>query len=84
VAKHPLPQVLFLSFGESTLDFELRAWVLDVDFMMQVKSEIHQEIDRRFREAGIVIDFPQRDVRLVGTKPLEIRMVSEKLPTDKE
>jgi small-conductance mechanosensitive channel len=64
VAKAPVPQVLFLSFGESSLDFELRVWVLDADERMKVKSELHQEIDRRFREANIEIAFPQRDLHL--------------------
>ena len=64
VAKTPAPQVLFLSFGESSLDFELRVWVLDADERMKVKSELHQEIDRSFREAKIEIAFPQRDLHL--------------------
>jgi small-conductance mechanosensitive channel len=56
--------VLFLSFGEGSLDFELRVWVLDAEERMKVKSELHQEIDRRFREAKIEIAFPQRDLHL--------------------
>ena len=64
VAKFPAPQVLFLSFGESTLDFELRAWVWNADDRLKTKSEINQEIDRRFREADIEIAFPQRDLHL--------------------
>ena len=66
VAKAPVPQVLFLSFGESSLDFELRVWVLDAEDRIKVKSELHQEIDRRFREAKIEIAFPQRDLHLHG------------------
>ena len=64
VANTPEPQVLFLSFGESSLDFELRVWVLDTDHRLKVQSELHQEIDRRFREANIQIAFPQRDLHL--------------------
>ena len=64
VVKRPAPQVLFLSFGESSLDFELRVWVSDVDQRLKAKSELHQEIDRRFREANIEIAFPQRDLHL--------------------
>jgi small-conductance mechanosensitive channel len=59
-----VPQVLFLSFGESSLDFELRVWVLDAEDRIKVKSELHQEIDRSFREANIEIAFPQRDLHL--------------------
>jgi small-conductance mechanosensitive channel len=84
VSDWPTPQVLFLGFGESSLDFELRVWALDAGDRLIIKSELHQEIDRSFRESGIVIAFPQRDVHLDGTKPVEIQMVSEKLTTDKE
>ena len=57
-------QVLFLSFGESSLDFELRVWVKDANHRLKAISELHQEIDRRFREAKIEIAFPQRDLHL--------------------
>ena len=84
VAQTPPSQVLFLGFGESSLDFELRVWVVDVGNRLTVKSELHQEVDRSFREAGIVIAFPQRDVHLDGTKPVEIKVLSEDLTTDKK
>jgi len=64
VVKTPAPQVLFLSFGESSLDFELRVWVSDANHRLKVRSELHQEIDRRFREANIEIAFPQRDLHV--------------------
>ncbi|EFK10840.1 transporter, small conductance mechanosensitive ion channel (MscS) family protein [delta proteobacterium NaphS2] len=64
IAVSPSPQVFFLNFGESSLDFELRVWVLDADNRLAVSSELHQEIDRRFREAKIEISFPQRDLHL--------------------
>jgi small-conductance mechanosensitive channel len=60
----PPPQVLFLNFGESSLDFELRVWVKDADNRLNVQSELHQEIARRFREAKIEIAFPQQDLHL--------------------
>ncbi|MFC1825264.1 mechanosensitive ion channel family protein [Thermodesulfobacteriota bacterium] len=64
VTKIPAPQVLFLSFGESSLDFELRIWILDADNRLKAKSELHQEIDHSFREANIEIAFPQRDLHV--------------------
>ena len=64
--KSPEPEVLFLNFGDSSIDFELRAWIKDVDFRLQVKSALYHEIDRRFRESNVVIPFPQRDVHLYG------------------
>ena len=64
VAKIPAPQVLYLNFGQSSLDFELRVWVLNAEERLTVISELHQEIDRRFREAKIEIAFPQQDLHL--------------------
>lgn len=64
VARMPAPKVFFLAFGESSLDFQLRVWISDVENRRQVQSELHQEIDRRFRELGIEIAFPQRDLHL--------------------
>ncbi|MDX2499417.1 MAG: mechanosensitive ion channel, partial [Deltaproteobacteria bacterium] len=64
VAKIPAPQVLYLNCGQSSLDFELRVWVLNAEERLTVISELHQEIDRRFREAKIEIAFPQQDLHL--------------------
>ena len=47
LAAFPPPQVMFLNFGESSLDFELRVWVTDADFRLKAQNELHQEIDRR-------------------------------------
>jgi small-conductance mechanosensitive channel len=40
-----------------------------------IESDIRFHIDKLFREAGIVIAFPQRDVHLDTQKPLEFRLV---------
>jgi small-conductance mechanosensitive channel len=64
IMRKPEPQVLFLKFGESSLDFELRVWISDIDDRLVITSQLHQEIDRTFRQAGIVIAFPQRDLHL--------------------
>ena len=64
IAQAPAPEVLFMSFGESSLNFELRVWVLDADYRLRVKNELHQEIDQRFRDLNIEIAFPQRDLHI--------------------
>jgi potassium efflux system protein len=64
ITKTPAPEVLFMSFGESSLDFELRVWVFDAGYRLRVKNELHQEIDQRFRELNIEIAFPQRDLHI--------------------
>jgi len=64
VLRDPKPRVLFQAFGASSLDLELQVWLADVDHRPEVRSDLHREIDRRFREAGIEIPFPQQDVHL--------------------
>lgn len=60
----PPPLALFMGFGDSSLNFELRVWVRRVSDRPTVKSILLTEIDGRFRAAGIEIPFPQRDLHL--------------------
>jgi len=64
VLSDPEPNSIFTGFGESSIDFELRVWVGDINKRLTVKSELGQAIDSHFREAGISIPFPQRDLHL--------------------
>jgi small-conductance mechanosensitive channel len=64
VLKDPPPQTLFMGFGDSSLDFELRVWVEDIRLRMEMRSTVLADIDRRLRDAGIEIPFPQRDLHL--------------------
>ena len=66
VLRDPPPQVLFLGFGDSSLSFELRVFVRSVAQLFVTRHELHMSIDKAFREAGIVIAFPQRDLHLVS------------------
>jgi small-conductance mechanosensitive channel len=82
VLHSPEPQVLFRSFGDSALDFELRAWVADVDTRLQVASDLHQDIDRRFRQVGIVMPFPQRDLHVRSVENRDHMAAIVKAPLD--
>ena len=66
----PEPSVLFIGFGDSSLNFELRAIVSDVNKRLHVISDINFAIDAAFRKHGIEIPFPQRDLNFRG--PLQI------------
>lgn len=68
VMKTREPAILFMKFGESSLDFELRVFT-DVEHRLTVQSELLQSIDKRFREAGIEIPFPQRDLHVRNAEP---------------
>ena len=62
VIRKPAPSVRFVNFGDSSLDFQLLIWSRNFIVIEDIKSDIRFEIDRKFREEGIVIPFPQRDV----------------------
>ncbi|MCC0016691.1 MAG: mechanosensitive ion channel family protein [Rhodobiaceae bacterium] len=62
----PEPRAYFLDFGASSLDFQLYAYLSDVDNSLSVSSDLRYAILKRFREEGIEIPFPQSDVHIRG------------------
>ncbi|MBN1456944.1 MAG: mechanosensitive ion channel, partial [Sedimentisphaerales bacterium] len=79
-AEHPLvvddpkPTALFLDFGSSSLDFELRTYIKGIERFFDVRDELHTAVDQEFRQANITIAFPQRD--------LHVRSISANLPIE--
>ena len=73
ILKIPKPKCLFMEFGDSTVNLELRIWIDDP------KNGIHNDKDAAlmavwdsFQASGIEIAFPQRDLHIKSTVPLEI------------
>jgi small-conductance mechanosensitive channel len=65
VLKDPKPDVLFEKFGDSSLVFNLRVWTRQyINRPGVLKSQIYYEVFEKFREHGIEIPFPQRDLHL--------------------
>ncbi|MFQ5773461.1 MAG: mechanosensitive ion channel domain-containing protein [Kiloniellaceae bacterium] len=60
----PEPYVLFRGFGESSLDFEARGYLGNIELRNLVISDLCVAIERALREAGIEIPFPQRDLHI--------------------
>ena len=77
VISEPAADAVFKGFGDNSLNFELRVYIYGIDDYIPMLHELNVAIDEAFKEAGVTIAFPQRDVHLDATGPLEVRVVSE-------
>src|SRR5881396_3791312 len=63
--EEPAPSVFFVGFGNSSLNFELVAWSAEMSHRpRRYRSDLNFAIEHKFREAGIEIAFPQRDLHI--------------------
>ena len=62
----PAPRALFMRFGDSSLDFELRVRLKHIERRFSIKSDLNFAIDEAFRAAGITVPFPQRDIHIIS------------------
>jgi len=74
----PAPGVWFSDFGDNALIFKLLFWITLTKKVgrQQIESDIRFRIDALFREEGLVIAFPQRDVHLDTSQPLELKILN--------
>ena len=71
------PKCLVRGFGDSSIDLELRVWVNDPqNGIANVSSDIYLEVWRRFKEAGIQMPFPQRDLH-IKSEPKAVIEIAE-------
>lgn len=86
ILKSPEPFVVFNDFGDNALMFEVYFWIAIRRIIERrlIESSLRFRIDDLFREAGIVIAFPQRDVHLDTTRPLELRLMDRETNPDKK
>ncbi|MDP2699478.1 DUF3772 domain-containing protein [Thalassospira sp.] len=82
ILSYPAPQVVFMDFGASSLDFELRFFLRDISNVLAVSSAIRFEILERFRTENVEIPFPQQDLHLRDIDRLEdaIRSIGQGNP----
>ena len=78
--KQPAPYVIFRNFGDSSLDFQLRCYLTDVDYFLMSSSDLRFAIDKAFREEGIEIPFPQRDLHVRSAEGLSGAKLPEAAP----
>jgi small-conductance mechanosensitive channel len=76
IEKSPQARVIFNDFGDNSLMFKLLFWadLEKVDSLMQCRSDIRFALEKVYREAGIEISYPQRDLHLRSSTPLEVRI----------
>ncbi len=74
VLKNPVPTVVFKEFGESSLNFELRVWADDMAHRPgTLESQLNFAIWDKFKEHGIEIPFPQRDLHVKEPIRVEVK-----------
>ena len=72
VLKRPAPDVLFVEYADSSLNFDLMIWTSTyINKPTVLKSQLYYEIFERFKEHGVEIPFPQRDLHLRSGWPSE-------------
>ena len=76
VVPSPAPVALFLGFGDSALQFQLRAWTNRLDRHPLVKSELGVAVYAALQEAGLSIPFPQHEVRIHPTALPGVQLVA--------
>jgi len=64
ILAEPSAETLFVAFGDSALNFQLRAWTNHFERWIQIKSELTIGVNATLRDAGIAIPFPQRDLHI--------------------
>lgn len=69
VLDDPSPMVMFMNFGESSLDFELRCFTSNVVFKTMIASELRFQIERTLEDNNIEIPFPQRVIHVSKSEP---------------
>lgn len=69
---HPEPKAWLMSFGDSAWKMRLLVWVRDPQGRRQIQSDINCAIVKKFRQNGVEIPFPQRDLHIRTSVPLPI------------
>ncbi len=67
VLDDPAPLIVFNEFGDSSLNFDIYAWISDFDIGFSTTHRLNTAINAALAEAGINIPFPQRDLHLIST-----------------
>lgn len=72
----PKPEVHLIEFGDSSWNMQLRVWLPEPTRYERVRNELNCAIVHKFRQYGVEIPFPQRDLHLRSTLPIPISKVA--------
>jgi small-conductance mechanosensitive channel len=72
VLKDPEPFVRLMEFGDSSWNMMLGAWIRDPVNYYKVRSDLNCAIVTKFRETGVEIPFPQRDLHIRSPLPVPV------------
>jgi small-conductance mechanosensitive channel len=76
VLADPAPAARLIAFGENGIELQLRVWLQDPEAGLgSVRSDINVAIWRLFKQAGIIIPYPQRDLHIIGSSPLAAELL---------
>ncbi len=70
VLKDPAPAAFVTGFGADGMELQVKYWIQDPEEgSLSITSEVAKAIHQNLRAAGIVIPYPQRELRWVGPNP---------------
>lgn len=73
IRDEPEHQVHLISFGDSSWNMQLRTWISEVKDYPRIRNELNQAVVHKFREQGVEIPFPQRDLHVRSSVDLPVR-----------
>lgn len=78
ILKDPGPAVRLTEYGDNSVNFEMRAWILDpTDGIGNIRSSFYIGIWDVFKEHGIEFPYPQRDLHVKELPPMDVRLQRE-------
>jgi potassium efflux system protein len=75
VLREPAPQVIFVGFGDSSINFELRAWTDEFANAVRIRTDLASAVYDAVNEAGMSFPFPQREVRVLNDSKVDSPIV---------
>ena len=66
ILRNPAPRGFFKDYGESSINFELRAWTDRLEDHFEIRSDLAVAVYEAVLEAGLQFPFPQREVRVLN------------------